>query len=146
MYMEQLVRRPRRGGVAQLACRGPGLTPAAARRALQQDIANPKRRTLDGELDDLASVRGCCGSAARAGHAPVLTTALPASRQFDGAEGDLLGAVRGNTRRYLQLFAEAADDVMPVPTELHEEDDVFDVLMRQARALCCRCCTPGAMR
>jgi hypothetical protein len=31
------------------------------------------------------------------------------------------------------LFSEAADEVMPAPTELHEDDDVFDVLMRQAR-------------
>jgi hypothetical protein len=58
---------------------------------------------------------------------------LPAFRQFDGADGELLNAVRGNTRRYLMLFAEAADAVMPPPTELHEEDDVFDVLMRQVR-------------
>ena len=39
--------------------------------------------------------------------------------------------MRSNTRRYMTLFAEAADEVMPVATELHEEDDVFDVLMRQ---------------
>jgi hypothetical protein len=62
-----------------------------------------------------------------------LTSPLPAFRQFDGADGELLNAVRGNTRRYLMLFAEAADDVMPPPTELNEEDDVFDVLMRQVR-------------
>ena len=60
-------------------------------------------------------------------------TGLPALSQFDGAEGDLANAVRGNTRRYMALFAEAADELMPVATELHEEDDVFDVLMRQVR-------------
>jgi DNA replicative helicase MCM subunit Mcm2 (Cdc46/Mcm family) len=60
-------------------------------------------------------------------------TGLPALSQFDGADGDLATAVRGNTRRYMALFAEAADELMPVATELHEEDDVFDVLMRQVR-------------
>ena len=33
------------------------LTPACAARVAQQDVANRKRRTLDVELDDLASVR-----------------------------------------------------------------------------------------
>jgi len=53
--------------------------------------------------------------------------------QFD-TEGDLGASVKSNTRRYMQLFSEAADEAMPAATELHEDDDVFDVLMRQARS------------
>lgn len=36
-----------------------------------------------------------------------------------------------NTRRYISLFAEAADELMPQSSAHGTEDDVFDVLMRQ---------------
>lgn len=36
-----------------------------------------------------------------------------------------------NTRRYMTLFAEAADDLLPAPSVQQTEEDVFDVLMRQ---------------
>jgi hypothetical protein len=37
------------------------LTPARAPGGAQQDVANRRRRTLDVELDDLASVRAAAG-------------------------------------------------------------------------------------
>jgi hypothetical protein len=75
----QLQQRVRRGGRVQV--RGDAgasplaqparfkllLTPAAAGRVAQQDVANRKRRTLDVELDDLASVRGPARRRARHG-------------------------------------------------------------------------------
>lgn len=39
-----------------------------------------------------------------------------------------------NTRRYMTLFAEAADELMPAPDVQDTEEDVFDVLMRQVRS------------
>ena len=56
------------------------------------------------------------------------------THQFASADGvDLAQAVVSNTRRYQSLFCDAADECMPVPTEVHGDDDVFDVLLRQVR-------------
>lgn len=39
--------------------------------------------------------------------------------------------VRGNARRYIGIFAEAVDDILPEPTEAMAGDDDYDILMRQ---------------
>ena len=75
----QLQQRVRRGGRVQV-CGNAGaspaasparfkrvLTPACAAHVAQQDVANRKRRTLDVELDDLASVRAPACRRARHG-------------------------------------------------------------------------------
>jgi hypothetical protein len=49
----------------------------------------------------------------------------------DGAQ-EFLENVQSNTKQYLKLFAEAADDCLPEPS-LHVDDDVYDVLQAQAR-------------
>jgi hypothetical protein len=49
----------------------------------------------------------------------------------DGAQ-EFLDNVQSNTKQYLKLFAEAADDCLPEPS-VPVEDDVYDVLQAQAR-------------
>ncbi|EJD53171.1 MCM-domain-containing protein [Auricularia subglabra TFB-10046 SS5] len=47
----------------------------------------------------------------------------------------LVSRIRGNARRYTQLFCEVVDMIMPAPTrELSEQDDVIDIIIHQ-RAL-----------
>lgn len=41
--------------------------------------------------------------------------------------------IQSNTRRYISLFAEAADDLMPARSYVAVEEDSFDILMRQVR-------------
>ena len=43
--------------------------------------------------------------------------------------------IQSNARRYISLFAEAADELMPESTLSVAEEDSFDVLMRQVRLL-----------
>ena len=81
-----------------------------------QGIANRELRTLDVELDDLVS--------------------FAARKTTDDAQLDnLLAEVLRNTKRYVQLFAEAADELMPAPIagRMQGPEDVIDVLTRQVR-------------
>lgn len=39
--------------------------------------------------------------------------------------------VTENTRRYISIFAEAVDELMPEPTELFSAEDDHDILMTQ---------------
>lgn len=98
--------------------------------------ASSLRTATDREQADACTRRvpGRPGRGTPASSLPGARALLPLTRaaQFEG-EGDLASAVNSNTRRYMQLFSEAADEVLPLPTELHEDDDVFDVLMRQVR-------------
>ncbi|CAI5536067.1 unnamed protein product, partial [Closterium sp. Naga37s-1] len=52
-----------------------------------------------------------------------------------GSNDDLVARIYSNARRYITLFAEAADDLMPEPSLAgggeEREEDVYDVLMRQ---------------
>lgn len=47
---------------------------------------------------------------------------------------ELVNAVLGNTKRYMSLFAAAADAVMPIPTVLHGGSDMFDIIAESVRA------------
>lgn len=69
---------------------------------LQQEIANRRRDILNIELDDLEAF-----------------TNVP----------DLVQNVETNTNQYLSIIAEAADAVMPHPTEQNLPEDVFDIMM-----------------
>ena len=46
---------------------------------------------------------------------------------------DFVSDIQSNARRYISIFSEAADDLMPESTFSVAEEDSFDVLMRQAR-------------
>ncbi|GLJ18929.1 hypothetical protein SUGI_0338540 [Cryptomeria japonica] len=72
---------------------------------LLQDVANRRIRCIDIELDDISKYK-----------------------DFD--EG-FLDRVRTNTRRYVSIFAEAVDELLPEPTEVIPRDDDYDILMRQ---------------
>ena len=70
----------------------------------QQDIANRRRDTLEIELDDLEA--------------------------FGGSK-ELMGGIENNTYQYLSVIADAADAIMPSPTDSNLPEDVFDIMMEQ---------------
>lgn len=54
--------------------------------------------------------------------------------QHEGAASGLVQRIRNNTRRYVLLFYEVIDSIMPTPTkDISQEDDVLDVIMHQRR-------------
>ncbi len=68
------------------------------------------------------------------------TCGLPMAQYAFGVNGsgkevaeEFLQNVETNTKQYLKLFAEAADDCLPAPS-VPVEDDVYDVLQAQVRA------------
>ncbi|KAF3784018.1 DNA replication licensing factor [Nymphaea thermarum] len=69
-----------------------------------QDVANRTLRVIEIELDDLDT--------------------------FKDSE-ELLQRVRTNTRRYVTIFAEAVDELLPEPTVPYPGDDDVDILMTQ---------------
>ncbi|KAK9837164.1 hypothetical protein WJX81_007375, partial [Elliptochloris bilobata] len=69
------------------------------------EIANRKRRVLEVEIDDVAA--------------------------YQHDSDALVEGLETNTRRYTRLLAEAADEVMPEPTEDLAQADVVDVLHQQ---------------
>ncbi|CAL9200166.1 unnamed protein product [Musa hybrid cultivar] len=68
-----------------------------------QDVANRKRRAIHIELDDL----------------------------YKDLDEAFLQRVTENTRRYINIFAEAIDELMPEPTEVFPVDEDRDILMTQ---------------
>lgn len=47
---------------------------------------------------------------------------------------DLVYRIRNNTRRYVDLFSEVVDELMPTPTkDISEHDEVIDVILHQRR-------------
>jgi DNA replication licensing factor MCM7 len=45
---------------------------------------------------------------------------------------ELVSRIRNNARRYVRLFNEVIDEVMPNPTkDISEHDEVIDVIMHQ---------------
>ena len=73
-----------------------------------QEIADRQRETLDVDLSDLEEH---CSS--------------------DAALSSFTQDVQSNSRRYISLFAETADDLMPERSYGVVEEDSFDVLTRQ---------------
>ncbi|XP_077218337.1 minichromosome maintenance (MCM2/3/5) family protein [Tasmannia lanceolata] len=70
-----------------------------------QDVANRKIRSVQIELDDLFN--------------------------YKDLDEEFLQHVTENTRRYLSVFAEAIDELMPEPTEAFPVEDDHDILMTQ---------------
>jgi lipid II:glycine glycyltransferase (peptidoglycan interpeptide bridge formation enzyme) len=47
-------------------------------------------------------------------------------------EGDtLLDGLENNTKRFVKILSEAADDTMPIATEAEFEEDIYDILYDQ---------------
>nr|CAD1816896.1 unnamed protein product [Ananas comosus var. bracteatus] len=72
-----------------------------------QDVANRKIRAVQIELDDLFNVL------------------------YKDLDEEFLQRVTENTRRYISIFAEAVDELMPDPTEVLSADEDRDILMTQ---------------
>ncbi|KXN86922.1 DNA replication licensing factor mcm7 [Leucoagaricus sp. SymC.cos] len=73
-----------------------------------QKIANREQQMLVIELEDIYS--------------------------HDSSENGLVHRIRFNTRRYVQLFCEVVDELMPPPTrDISEYDEVIDVILHQRR-------------
>ncbi|KAG8855574.1 Mcm2-7 hexameric complex component [Serendipita sp. 411] len=73
-----------------------------------QNIANREQEKLVIELDDLL--------------------------KYEKTASNLVSRIRSNTRRYIQLFSEVVDKVMPAPTkDISHHDDVLDIIIHQRR-------------
>ncbi|KAJ8623352.1 hypothetical protein MRB53_031881 [Persea americana] len=70
-----------------------------------QDVANRKFRAIQIDLDDLFN--------------------------YKDLDEEFLQRVTENTRRYISVFAEAVDELMPEPTEAFPVDEDHDILMTQ---------------
>jgi len=47
---------------------------------------------------------------------------------------ELVSRIRNNTRRYVNLFSEVVDKLMPQPTkDISDQDEVIDVILHQRR-------------
>ena len=64
---------------------------------------------------------------------------MPAGAQYQHDSDALVEGLEGNTLRYAKLLAEAADEVMPEPSEDLALADAIDVLHQQARWRPARC-------
>ena len=51
--------------------------------------------------------------------------------QYKDVDEEFLQRVTENTRRYIGIFAEAMDELMPEPTEAYTVDEDRDILMTQ---------------
>lgn len=51
--------------------------------------------------------------------------------QYKDLDEEFLQRVTENTRRYISIFAEAVDELMPEPTEAFPVDEDHDILMTQ---------------
>jgi len=71
--------------------------------AQMQAVANRQRRIVTIDLDDLEK------------------------EQLD----DLVREARLNTKRYITLFSECIDQLLPEPSQPYEEEDVFDIMLQQ---------------
>lgn len=55
-------------------------------------------------------------------------------KQYEKSAAGLVTRIRSNARRYVQLFSEVVDEVMPNPTkDISHHDDVLDVIIHQRR-------------
>ncbi|TCD67279.1 Mcm2-7 hexameric complex component [Steccherinum ochraceum] len=64
----------------------------------------------------------------------MLVIELEDIHQFEGNVADLVGRIRNNTRRYVQLFSEVVDKIMPTPTkDISEHDEVIDIILHHRR-------------
>ncbi|KAI0086345.1 MCM2/3/5 family-domain-containing protein [Irpex rosettiformis] len=64
----------------------------------------------------------------------MLTIDLEDIAEFEKTVADLVYRIRNNTQRYVGLFSDVVDSVMPTPTkDISEHDEVIDVILHQRR-------------
>ncbi|EGW32845.1 DNA helicase and DNA replication licensing factor [Spathaspora passalidarum NRRL Y-27907] len=84
-----------------------------------QSVANRETTTIYIELDDLKSF---------------LSYYDPASTQTYQESKSLLPTILNNTYRFIELFSEIIDEIMPEPTkDISYKDDVLDVILHQRK-------------
>ena len=110
----------------------------------QEEIANRERTVLEVDLDDVASVRAiyiitvtfparcnCCAS-----YVDLLQVRLRSMRmcmlQYHDAD-TLLDGFENNSKRFVKILCEAADDAMPIPDRQDLEEDIYDILYNQVK-------------
>ena len=101
---------------------------------IQENISRRKSDALDIDLADLQEVR----------EEEFVTVNCERTNscsryQFCAEEegfGSFYDNLLSNSRRYVSLFAEAADELMPRrASDLMDEDDTFDILLQQVKTL-----------
>jgi DNA replication licensing factor MCM7 len=54
--------------------------------------------------------------------------------QYENTSTELVSRIRNNARRYVNLFSEVVDKLMPEPTkDISDQDEVIDVILHQRR-------------
>lgn len=54
--------------------------------------------------------------------------------QHEKTVGELVSRIKNNASRYIKLFNEVVDQLMPIPTkDISEQDEVIDIIMHQRR-------------
>ncbi|PPR01493.1 hypothetical protein CVT26_015116 [Gymnopilus dilepis] len=89
------------------------------------DVSNPETRSLKymKQLQRIANR-----------DQQMLTIDLEDVLAHEGTVSDLVSRIRNNTRRYVNLFSEVVDKLMPQPTkDISEQDEVIDVILHQRR-------------
>ena len=101
---------------------------------IQENISRRKSDALDIDLADLQEVR----------EEEFVTVNCERTNSFSRYQfcaeeegfGSFYDNLLSNSRRYVSLFAEAADELMPRSTsDLMDEDDTFDILLQQVKTL-----------
>ena len=55
-------------------------------------------------------------------------------QQHERTVAELVSRIRRNARRYVSLFSDVVDELMPQPTkDISEHDEVIDVILHQRR-------------
>jgi DNA replication licensing factor MCM7 len=56
------------------------------------------------------------------------------AQQHENTSAELVSRIRNNARRYVSLFCEVVDNLMPDPTkDISDQDEVIDVILHQRR-------------
>ena len=101
---------------------------------IQENISRRKSDALDIDLADLQEVR----------EEEFVTVNCERTNSFSRYQfcaeeegfGSFYDNLLSNSRRYVSLFAEAADELMPRrASDLMDEDDTFDILLQQVKTL-----------
>ena len=101
---------------------------------IQENISRRKSDALDIDLADLQEVR----------EEEFVTVNCERTNSFSRYQfcseeegfGSFYDNLLSNSRRYVSLFAEAADELMPRrASDLMDEDDTFDILLQQVKSL-----------
>lgn len=105
----------------------------------QVEIANRERTVLEIDLDDVAAVRPHQDRPAPSDWHPTCMALMWCmcervlwGMQYHDTE-TLLDGLENNTKRFIKIVCEAADDAMPPPERHDFEEDIYDILFNQVQ-------------